>query len=179
MTSLILHDIIFPVGGFDCDGWHRQIQTLFPDMTREQAGYTYRIYGTVARVRSQGPTLKSSKVSIPLERGRQYLFELRGNTVKKIPHKDGGKNSVRVPEKDWTAWLMRQQKGFVVRSFQPRVAPKAVGIRKDNGFKMTFTGVDFAGILECTDEVEMALALANGLGPGKPYGFGQLLVEPI
>lgn len=179
MTTVKLHETLFPIGGKNCDSWHRQIQTLFPDKRREEAGYTYLVEGPVARVRSVQATEFSREFVVGLEKGRSYAFRLRANATKKIPHKGGGKNSVRVPDRDWSGWLMRKQRGFLVRQVETSAVPKILANRKDSGKTMTFTGVDYVGLLECVDEVEMAHAVVHGVGPAKAYGFGMLQVEPI
>jgi len=176
--TLTLQETLFPVRGYDCDSIHRQVQTLVPAQKRAEARLLYRLEGPVARVRTPvvvGPD--SRPVEVELAAGRRYLFHLRANVTKKV-HPDGRKNGMRVPDKDWTGWLLRHQFGWVAREVWKRMAPKAVG-RKPDGLPLTFTGVDYHGILECTDPAELARCLIDGLGPGKPYGFGMLMVEPL
>jgi CRISPR system Cascade subunit CasE len=44
---------------------------------------------------------------------------------------------------------------------------------------VTFASVRFEGVLEVRDADRFREALANGIGPGKAYGFGLLSIAPV
>jgi CRISPR system Cascade subunit CasE len=51
--------------------------------------------------------------------------------------------------------------------------------RNRNDDPMTFTGVDFEGILRITDATAFANTLKQGIGRGKAFGFGLLTVAKV
>lgn len=176
-VQVALHEVLFPLRGHDIDSVHRQTQTLIPDLKRCDAKLLYRVEGTVARCRSVIPFERARNLlEVELEVGNHYAFQLRANTVKAVRQEDG-KVSKRVPDHDWDGWIAQRSHGFEIVSLWKRQAPKAVGIR--GGHMITFTGVDYAGILRCTDVDELHRALTEGIGHGKAYGFGMLILEAL
>lgn len=176
-VQMTLHEVLFPLRGSDCCGWHSQLGTLFPDLKRAEAMALYRVEGTVARVRSVLPFVRSrQQVRLEIAEGAEYAFKLRANTIKAQRQEDGRK-SRDVPDHDWDGWLDRHRPGFEVVSLWMRQAPKAVGSR--DGRLMTHTGVDYEGVLRCTDPMALAQAVAHGVGSAKCWGFGMLMLEAL
>lgn len=82
-------------------------------------------------------------------------------------------------------WLQRQgdQRGFVVDSCQPGPIVARRVVRAENGRPrgrpMTFHEVEFTGTLRVTDQGAFARTFTDGLGRGKAFGYGLLMVRSI
>jgi CRISPR system Cascade subunit CasE len=131
-----------------------------------------------------------------LAEGLVLRFRLRANPTRRIDTKSGpdGKrrNGKRVElrgEEQWLAWLARkgEQHGFTLQPSRtwPDAADvravdegKLTGRRTGEGEKglMTMAAVQFNGILSITNLELFRLALAQGIGSAKAYGFGLLSV---
>jgi CRISPR system Cascade subunit CasE len=129
--------------------------------------------------------------------GRRLRFRLRANPTRKIsrePGLDGTRtNGARVglrSEAEWIAWLERKGAEFGFRPFSVEAASaladlgsskdgKIVGRKLENGSRaLTFFSVQFNGRLVIEDTTRFLGGIRTGIGPGKAYGFGLLLVAP-
>jgi len=116
--------------------------------------------------------------------GRVARFRLRANPTRKIETKsvDGRRrHGKRVPHRDdekCIEWLVRKgsANGFELRRSEEGLhvrltrEPRGRGGRR--GGAVTFEGVRFDGLLRITDAAAFRAGVANGIGPGKAYGFG-------
>jgi CRISPR system Cascade subunit CasE len=143
-----------------------------------------------------------------LRRGMVLRFRLRANPTKKIDSWQGREgyrpNGRRVDlrrEEDQIAWIQRkaQQHGFRILevalrpdtvalvpsppSVDPRPGGRVTGWREAPGSgrqRLTFAAVVYEGMLQITDAETFRLALADGIGPAKAYGFGLLsIMRPL
>lgn len=79
------------------------------------------------------------------------------------------------------AWLARQgeRHGFAIEStFQSDYRPISL-VRKANQRHIRLPAIDFEGILRVTNSPQLASALIEGLGRGKAFGLGLLLVRRV
>jgi CRISPR system Cascade subunit CasE len=121
----------------------------------------------------------------------ELTFRLLANVTRKIDTRStpGGtrRHGRRVPlrrEEDQLSWLERRMAmagaGVVsvggVPDVQVRGPVRLTGRRA--GVVLTFEGFDYVGRLVIRDAGRFLRALAEGIGPGKAYGFGLLLVAP-
>lgn len=114
----------------------------------------------------------------------QYLgFDLVAAACKK--EHSSGKNSIRTllraPE-ERLEWLNRKASdgGFVVEQAVEQERVVLCGThRDDNGGKMYHTGYHYQGVLQITNADLFRQELQNGIGPGKAYGLGMMMVKPI
>jgi CRISPR system Cascade subunit CasE len=116
--------------------------------------------------------------------GDRFAFRLRANTTKKIPKVDKEtsqrtKNGTRVPVRGddaRLAWLGNQaeKRGFQVEDARVIEIPAQTS-RGHRG--LTFAGAAFDGRLQVTDASAFRQALAEGIGPGKAFGFGLLSIQ--
>lgn len=137
-----------------------------------------------------------------LEPGMTFVFRLQANPTRKIDTKSGpdgrrrnGRRVEIVGEEVQIAWLRRKaaEGGFellsartdgAVSSVQTAPAGKLAGLRPvesggaTGSRQMTFAAVRFDGILRVVDPERFRAALAEGIGPGKAYGFGLLSIAP-
>ncbi len=134
-----------------------------------------------------------------LSKGRELKFSLRANPTKKIDTKTGpdGKkrNGRRVPlikQEDLKKWILKkgQDHGFelvndtisiYVKSDVVSKNSKGVKVVNKDGekkvFEITLQGVIFSGTLRITDPEKFIDAVRNGIGQGKAFGFGLLLLR--
>jgi CRISPR system Cascade subunit CasE len=75
-------------------------------------------------------------------------------------------------------WLMNkaEQHGFKILWVREDGQSKAF-VRKNNGLAV-HTGVKFRGELEIINEDKFQKAFCNGIGAGKAYGMGMLMLFP-
>jgi CRISPR system Cascade subunit CasE len=166
-----------------------------PDWTRLPGDYLLGTEGSLAN-----PAVKPvSERYASLRAGMALTFRLCANPSRKIDTRTGAdgrrRNGRRVELRDEgarLAWLDRKAAdgGFQVRSVRATAAvpdvrsargPKLTGFRGArgrNGARLTFGSVLFEGTLTVTDADRFRQTLADGVGPGKAYGFGLLSVAP-
>lgn len=182
----------------DCQAMHRLLNGLF-DCPRGEAQLLYR-------VRDEGPAcsvyLYSALPVIPekllpfmtlagqrdisgwvrsMQANKRLPFDIIASPSKKTPQQ-GSKNSrrrlLRTPE-ERMAWLARKanENGFRLLQAEELEAASFSGVHGgDKGGKMYWSAYHYRGILQITDESLFQKTLANGLGPGKAYGLGMILL---
>jgi len=121
-----------------------------------------------------------------LTRGRVLRFRLRANATKKIDTKtdEAGnrRNGRRVPllkVEEQVEWLARKsaQHGFDLQHVN--IASSGAGERlRSRKVGGTFQGVLYEGQLVVREPDEFRKAIADGIGPGKAFGFGLLSIAP-
>jgi CRISPR-associated protein Cas6/Cse3/CasE subtype I-E len=178
---------------------HRTLSRAFPDADRIQSGLLYRVFSgerditaylqsylepDIEKLAACG--FRPDKNGLPREidvlrgkfqKSRRFLFNLLCYPSKKAAGE--GKNSKRVylREPDERAdWLSRKagQYGFSVNSLRENASFSLSG-RKD-GMTMHFYAVEFAGELTIEDEAAFWKGYCDGIGAGKAYGLGLLLL---
>jgi CRISPR system Cascade subunit CasE len=111
--------------------------------------------------------------------GQRFHFRLKANTTRKIASKsrqDGTRvNGKRVPlleDGARLAWLRRKAAaaGFSI------AATEVLEVRAQ-GREVRLAGVVFDGVLEVTDSTAFRVALEEGVGPAKAFGFGLLSIR--
>ncbi len=185
----------------NCQDMHRSIQQLFHS-TRKDSGVLYRfnpqkqdIYvlskiepDTSADMSRTGMILLGVRNLSGLEQsfsaGRCYRFDLLAEPSKKQV-KDGKKNSqrrfLRMPE-ERMKWLQRKgaQHGFDVLQVQEEGRSAIVGYHDvEHGGKMNAQAVRFQGVLRIREKEAFYKAWQNGIGPGKSYGQGMLMIRSL
>ncbi|SFW17006.1 type I-E CRISPR-associated protein Cas6/Cse3/CasE [Selenomonas ruminantium] len=180
----------------DCQIMHRSIQRLF-HCSRDESGTLYRmdtkrlnlyVWSKLAPDLTdipEGMELMGVKNLAGLEEsfqaGRCYQFDLLAAPTKKVPRTNG--NSQRRYLKTATerlAWLQRkgQQYGFRILHVEEGKEETTSGTHDEmHGGRMTDTAVLFQGVLQITQKELFCECWQNGLGPGKSYGRGMLLLK--
>ena len=109
-----------------------------------------------------------------------FGFRLFASPTKKVAR--DGKLSSRVflktaDERD--QWLHRQaqKSGFELISFSEVSETKVAGRKKD--MSVNYTGVLFTGVLRIVDPDLLWKAYCQGIGPGKAYGLGMLMIRGL
>lgn len=107
--------------------------------------------------------------------GQRLTFRLRANPTRRLVQPAGNGKRVGIYKVDeQIQWLNRKAEngGFVIESVLPTQQQRADDRKRD----LKFLSVQFDGILQVTDAEQFAMALANGIGSGKAFGFGLLSV---
>jgi CRISPR system Cascade subunit CasE len=142
---------------------------LAPDWSAlEQKGYLLR----PAQIKTFDPRFQTGQV---------LAFRLAANPTKRLKSPNEGTPGKRVglhcPE-DQQEWLLRKagQNGFSILSMQVTSLADQFAYKGKNEkrMKVTHHGVRFDGILQVVDSRLLTLALMNGIGSAKGFGFGLL-----
>lgn len=133
------------------------------------------------------PTTKSvAKAYNRIRSGQTLRFRLRANPTKKIDTKSdesgNRRNGRRVPllkYEDQIKWLERKAVSHGFGLSDVYVAASGAGERQvSRRIGGTFQGVVYEGRLIVRDPDIFRKTLAEGIGPGKAFGFGLLSVAP-
>jgi CRISPR system Cascade subunit CasE len=137
---------------------------------------------------SNNPALRSVAAEhAAIQRGGRFLFRLRANTTRKIDTKtraDGAKsNGRRVPVRgdvERQAWLGRRalRCGFSLEPSALRITELPTQIARGPK-SLAVAGALFEGILRVENAEAFRLALKEGIGPAKAYGFGLLSLRAL
>ena len=184
----------------NCGDMHRNLMKAFdiPDHTpnaRESISLLYRLmeqgnqlqlyvmsnevpdWTRVKGVEPLSEVLCVDSLKDKLEEGNLFRFSLFASPTKKI--RRDGKLSARVylrsPE-ERSDWLARHAEsgGFEVVSGR-EITEKQVSGRK-SGSEIHYTGVLFDGVLKITDQERFWQTYCTGIGAGKAYGLGMLII---
>jgi CRISPR system Cascade subunit CasE len=159
-----------------------------PDWTRLAAGYLLRA----------AQTKPVDRTYSTLGAGMRCRFRLHANPTRRIHPKNAGQGEKwrgkRVDLRDAQSradWLARKaaQSGFRLVEVVPQPDAAAASVTaqvRSVGFdpvgggarRMTFGGVVFEGYLEIVDPLRFRIALEEGIGSGKAFGFGLLSIAP-
>lgn len=182
----------------DCQKMHRLVMGLF-DAKREEVGVLYRARTQNARVtlylysdmpvkeervfpwmELTGPRDVSAWLD-QMRTGQTRRFDLLAVPAKKIAV-EGRKNSRRCilrTLEERTAWLERKgaRYGFHILSVQEQGEIRLTGIHGEgSGGSMKFSAYHYNGVLEITEEKAFRRGISDGIGSGKAYGLGMLLL---
>lgn len=127
------------------------------------------------------------KFSLPIEEGNEFSFDVRAHPNKSLtsPTRDRSRKVPLKDESEQLAWLGRQgdRLGFEVVESRIREASKLLVRRTQNQVKKGKGDgwhynpvVNFAGRLRVTDPIDFRTALSEGIGKGKAYGLGMLVL---
>lgn len=182
----------------DCQKMHRLLNGLF-DQSRENAQLLYRVNAggsdCTIYLYSERPvhrerlfpfmTLAGERDVSGWQRtmtdGRRIRFDLLTMPSKKVAQADG-KNSrrrvLRTVDERMT-WLARKasQNGFEILGVQELGVASVTGNHAaELGGQMNWDAYHYIGILEIRDADAFQKALSCGIGPGKAYGLGMILL---
>ena len=182
----------------DCQMMHRLLNSLF-DRSREDAQLLYRVRNggrnCAVYLYSDGQLIREKLLSFmalagerdvsawvsAMTEGQRIRFDLLTMPCKKVVQ-ENSKNSRRrvlrtVDER--MAWLARKasQNGFEILSVRELDSSGFSGNHKaEQGGRMNWDAYHYIGILEIRDVSAFQKALSGGIGPGKAYGLGMILL---
>ena len=178
---------------------HRDLMSAFGDLPdgspRASVSLLYSLMEYNSRpvlyvISSSKPDWSGVKGVVPFEEPRDvsalkdgftkdsvFSFRLFASPVKKVQRE--GKNSAKVFLRDPAerrGWLERKaaSSGFSILSVSEVSQTKVRGSKK--GSQIYYTGVLFSGTLRITDADRFWNAYCKGIGPGKAYGLGMLMI---
>ncbi len=183
----------------DCQKMHRSVMSLF-HCTRIDGKILYRfnpaqfsIYvlsqtqpdtAGIAKGMKFSGSCDLDKMEQQLKNASLFSFDMVASPSKKIIVKDK-KNSKRKfleTSEERFAWLQRkgEQNGFRILNSEEEILPSISGKHDEkDGGEFYYGSVRFHGTLEVTDKEKFYYAYCNGIGPGKAYGQGMLLLQRI
>ena len=182
----------------DCQEMHRSVQRLF-QCSRQDSGALYRfnpqrmdVYVLSAAepeasvdMSLAGMSLVGVKNLLAMEQnfsaGQCYRFDLLAMPSKKQPregHKNSQRRFLRTPE-ERMQWLQRKsiQYGFALLQVQEEEQVAVDGYHdSEHGGRMKGQAVRFQGVLVVKDTALFCQGWKGGIGAGKAYGLGMLLL---
>lgn len=183
----------------DCQQMHRLVSGLF-QTARKDANVLYRLRMEAGRTAiylySDLPVNRAAMVPgmafggerdlsdwlLALENGQVWRFDLMAAPMKKVAA-EGRKNSqrriLREPS-ERLAWLHRkaEQYGFVILGAEEKESVHLMGAHPaEQGGRMYWDGYRYDGILQIHRQELFRQAVAQGIGAGKAYGMGMMLLR--
>ena len=185
----------------DCQQMHRMVNGLF-QTARKDAGLLYRLraergvtalylYSNVPVDKSvlaqrNGMTLAGERDLTDwltdIQNGQLCGFDLLAAPTKKVAE-EGHKNSRRRilrEQEERLDWLSRKaaQHGFALVQAKELEGVHLSGKHtQERGGRMYWDGYHYTGILQVVDAARFCQAVAGGIGAGKAYGMGMLLLR--
>lgn len=183
----------------DCQIMHRSVMRLF-HCQRQAGKVLYRFHSqkqVVYILSEKEPDLEDipagmhferkkdmSAWEAQLEEGQSFRFNLLASPTKKVAM-EGANNSRRRflrSQQERVDWLNRkaEQAGFSLVQVHENADEKiAVNQGKDSGGRFYCHAVSYQGILTILDKDKFHEAWKNGIGSGKAYGQGLLLLAGV
>lgn len=181
----------------DCQRMHRMINGLFAT-DREGAQLQYRVQNTgrscAVYLYSDMPIDRSRLLPFmtfvgerdlgawlaSMTEGRTLSFDLVTMPSKKERGEVNSRRRILREADKRSAWLARkaEQNGFVLLDVHELESASLTGKHeKERGGYMVWDTYHYRGILQITDSERFRKALQTGIGPGKAYGLGMILLK--
>ena len=114
--------------------------------------------------------------------GQTWSFDLLTSPCKKVSDGSGKNSRRRVlrTQEERMSWLLRkaEQNGFVLLDAQENTADRVLAAHPaGKGGGMYLDAYHYSGTLRITDATAFRVAVTHGIGPGKAYGLGMLLLK--
>ena len=114
--------------------------------------------------------------------GQCFHFDLLTMPFKKLPVGEGKNSRRRVfrLREERLAWLERKaaQNGFIILQAEETAGEKSRAVHpRENGGELYLDTYQYTGILRITDADRFRNAVQKGIGTGKSYGLGMLLLK--
>lgn len=188
----------------DCQDMHRTIMQALPDVidaqSRQSCGVLYRIMHSQVAIRAYvlsrprpqweaianlgfecGGVKDVSSLPSTFSEGRRLAFDALLCPTKKVARPDGNsRRTFLASAADRAEWLARkaEQNGFSIEWMREDGQVIQSGVhRTGRGSIMHHAGVRFRGVLMVTDKEAFSNAFTGGIGAGKAYGFGLLMLS--
>lgn len=156
---------------------------------RDSRGHAYLVPDSLINAGKPNPATTKVDLSRRISKGQVLSFRLRANPTKRLGKNATSNHGKRVgiyDEKKQLEWLSRKalSGGFrvlrVVISRGERIKDSPFG-NKDAGESqqrpsIELLSVQFDGLLEVVDPLQMCMTIEKGIGSGKGFGFGLLSI---
>lgn len=162
---------------------HKHIRQLFPECDNQMRPFLFRkrdncqsAYVVSTCPPFDSPYIDRTKTLDPVfVRDGKYAFSLRGNPVKRA-HSGGYFYSLYGEQSEY--WLRRKMNDVAVVEKITGLNESNVSFRKEI-HKITMHVVDFEGVIRCLDPIGLKELFVNGIGRGKSFGMGLLLMRRL
>lgn len=191
------------------DGGHRLVWRLFADNPEAPRDFLFRASenGQFLIVSARQPifddriwAIKSKPYAPVIRTGESYGFALRVNptiavsqpdrkpslrvdVLMRAKHSNGGPLRPEARETvalDWLDQKLQRNGASIERDYcQVLEYSQIHPPRKNRHAKATLSVIDTEGVLTVTDPDRLIKALTNGIGHGKAFGLGLLLLRPL
>jgi CRISPR system Cascade subunit CasE len=182
----------------NCIQMHKRIMSVFEHIEENEARKKMKILYRIIQNNNKNPEiLIQSKIKPDLKylKETDYLTRFETKNIDKIENsinegtvlgfnifsspvkQNSGKRFFLKEEEEQNEWLKRKmlENGAKVISIINEKGEKVNGYKKGQ-YKITNIGVRFRGILKVIDKEKFLNSYKNGLGPGKSYGLGMILL---
>lgn len=117
-----------------------------------------------------------------IREGQLWRFDLLTMPFKKVSDGEGSNSRRRVlrTQEERLAWLARKavQNGFVILDVQETPGEKESAVHTaEKGGRLFLDAYQYSGTLRILDAERFRQAVRQGVGPGKAYGLGMLLLK--
>lgn len=187
----------------DAYDWHQRVWLCFPGrdgqqrnfltrLDRRPEGFRLLIVSPIEPVRPDwcppdSECWKTKPIPESYFTRRRYAFQLCANPTRKVAaqHPDGSfkKNGRRVPlrsREELVVWINRkaEQGGFAFGEDTLRTFSRGREYFEKNGMRGLHSAVEFQAVLTVTDPQRFHETFTRGIGSGKAFGFGLLVIAP-
>ena len=159
---------------------HKQVYDLCAEAGQPRT-FIYGDFGAVVVVRGELPQYpqRDTRDAIKAEPSREYSFVFRAHPTVKFGNKRRSIGASPAKDKLRLRWIERRatEHGFELIGM-PLMTVQNVTINK-NGRAFGFNAVTYEGRLWVTDAEALNAALVAGIGQGRAYGCGFMIINPI
>lgn len=182
----------------NCQDMHRNIMKMF-ESSRKEAGVLYRMYlknseasvyvlSQIEPINAELPhgmkligTKEISSLINTFNKGECFAFDLLAAPSKKIDieNKKNSRRRALQTQEERLEWLNSKAAsgGFIINSVQECGKERYYGTHNaENGGKMVIDAIHFQGSLCIDDRDKFVSMYKSGIGPGKAYGLGMILL---
>ena len=183
----------------DAQKMHRLASDLF-QLSRQEAQLVFRVqtkgqkvalYSYAAAPIDRGRLLPGMLLAgerelddwlASMEAGQRWGFDLLTMPFKKVPDGESRNSRRRVlrTQEERLKWLARkaEQNGFAILNVQELPGGKASALHpEEKGGRLYLDAFQYTGTLQIMDAERFREAVRCGIGPGKAYGLGMLLLK--
>lgn len=161
---------------------HQHLESVFKKRGEvSERKYIFALDGRTLFVRCSEPNGKTSGWAERqnVKTGDALNIVMTGMPLKKKGARNGRK-ATSVPlrsDEERTEWAIRKlsENGFAVGPLL--ICDHDVSVEKPRHRHIVINGIRINGSVTVTDEVKANKAITTGIGEGKPYGFGTIIIE--
>lgn len=185
----------------DSYAWHKKLWECFPDMPDAKRDFLTRVdvmEGSYqAWILSKKEPVRPAwcppegfavkQISPEFLNNKKFAFDIHVNPVKSEPRRSETGELLRGKRKTITSydelqnWLVSKGKigGFKVNPGKLEIVPMSENYFTRRGRSGFHKNIRFRGIMEITDQERFIETYQSGIGAGKGFHFGMLLLAPV
>ena len=167
----------------NCDLMHKDVQALFrSERAADKVLYKAMDDGIIIQSTNPPQSDASTKLKIADQANIDYSVvqkhDVYAFSMRVYPAMKHQNQRFRITdEQEQAKWIQSKsgENGFRILTYSLDPSPK-ITYRKKNNY-CNFVGVDCNGVLMVEDREKFILAMENGIGQEKAYGFGLLMLK--